>query len=404
MKRRRGPSLFWILGAVALAAAMTYAFWPRPVEVDVGHVDRGPMRITVDEDGKTRVRDRYVVSAPVAGRLRRITLRAGDPIKAGKTALAVIEPADPAPLDARERAQAEARLKAAQAALNKATPDLERAKTAHDYAQQDLDRMRDGFARKVISHQAFDAAEEKELTTAQELIAAKFAQQVAQFEVEQARSVLEQRGSSTATAPADWLLDVPAPVDGAVLRVFQESSAIVTAGTKLVEVGDPRNLEVEVDVLSRDGAAIAPGAKVMFDGWGGTRPLAGRVRLVEPSAFTKVSALGVEEQRVNVIIDLVDPPDQRPTLGDAFRVDAHITTWEATDVRKVPAGALFRHGDGWALFVVSNDGKAHLHQVSIGRQNATDAELLSGLGDNATVVLFPGDKIRDGVRVVERSR
>jgi HlyD family secretion protein len=403
MKRRRGPSLLWLLGAVALAAAMAYAFWPRAVEVDVGRVDRGPMRTTVDEDGKTRVRDRYVVSAPISGRLRRVTLRAGDPIRVGKTVLAVIEPDAPAPLDARERAQAEARLKAADASLSKAASELDRAKTAHDYAQQDLERMREGFARKVISHQALDAAEEKELTTSQEVIAATFARQVAQFEVEQARAVLDRRASPTATAPADWLLDVPAPVDGAVLRVFQESAAVVTAGTKLVEVGDPRNLEVEVDVLSRDGAAIPTGAKVMLDGWGGPHPLAGRVRLVEPSAFTKVSALGVEEQRVNVIIDLVDPPDQRPTLGDAFRVDAHITTWEAADVPKVPAGALFRHGDGWAVFVV-NDGKAHLREVEVGRQNATEAKLLGGLDRNATVVLFPGDKIRDGVRVAERAR
>jgi len=400
--RVKGSRVFWFLGTAAVAGGILFAFWPRPVAVDVGRVARASMRLTVDEDGRTRVRDRYVVSSPAPGRLRRIGLRAGDPIVAGKTVLAVIEPADPAPLDARERARAEAQLRAAQATLDKAAPELERARTAHEYAEADLKRMQQGFASKASSHQALDAAEERERITAQEVIAAQFARQVARFEVEQARSVLIQRSATpTSDSPSDWLLEVPAPVNGKILRVFQESTAVVTAGTKLVEVGDPANLEAEVDVLSSDGAAIPPGAKVILDGWGGTAPLDGRVRLVEPSAFTKVSALGVEEQRVNVIIDLVSPPDQRPTLGDGFRVDAHIVTWEGHDVRTIPSGALFRHGQSWAAFEVSG-GRARLRTLDVGRQNAAEAELLGGLDDGAEVVLFPGDKVVDGVKVLKR--
>ena len=399
MSHRRIP-VFWLVTGAVVVMGLAYAFWPRPVAVDVGRVTRGPMQLSVDEDGRTRVHDRYVVSAPVAGRVRRIMLRPGDSIQAGKTILAVIEPTDPAPLDARERAGAEARLRAAEATFEKSGPDLQRAQTAHEYAVEELKRMQESFASHSTSHQALDSAEERERSTAQEILAAQFARQIAQFEMEQARSVLTQRGSTT-TSPAEWLMEIPAPVDGKVLRVFQESSAVVAAGSRLVEAGDLRSLEVEVDVLSSDGAHIAPGTRVILDGWGGPTPLSGRVRLVEPSAFTKVSALGVEEQRVNVIIDIIDPPEARPSLGDGFRVDAHIVTWEATDVQKLPAGALFPAGNGWAVFAIS-EGKARLRPVKVGRQNAAEAEIVEKIEDDLQVVLFPGDKISDGVKVSPR--
>jgi HlyD family secretion protein len=250
--------------------------------------------------------------------------------------------------------------------------------------------------------QEFESAENKERMTQEDIKAAQFAMQIADFELDQARAVLRRTHDQRSTDDFDsWRFDILAPIDGRVLRVFEESSVIVTPGQHLLEVGDPTDLEVEVDVLSGDAVKIAPGAKVFLEHWGGDAPLLAQVRLVEPSGFMKKSALGVEEQRVNVIIDFLDPPAKRGRLGDAYRVEARIVIWSADDVLQAPAGALFRSGDDWAIFVIE-DGRARLRRVQVGRGNALETEITAGLGEGAAVILHPGDKIQDGTRVAAR--
>jgi HlyD family secretion protein len=386
--------------ALGLVAALAYAFLPGPVPAELGAVVRGPLVVTVDQDGKTRVRDRYVVSAPLQGQLLRIALRAGDPIEAGRTQLAVIEPKEPDLLDPREEAQAQAKVKAAEAVLQRTAPLLMAAEAEANLARKELDRLTRLREARVASQQEFDAAAQREQVAAQNLRAAQFASRIAEFELEMARAVLV-RSKPRSPGETPPRLEIIAPVSGRVLRVFQESATVVQAGARLLEVGNPIDLEAEIDVLSADAVKVRPGARVILEHWGGSEPLAGRVRVVEPSAFTKVSALGVEEQRVNVIVDLVDPPEKRPTLGDAYRVEARIVVWEATDVLKVPAGALFRRGDGWAAFVVAG-GRAEERAVEIGHRNDAEAEVLAGLGEGERVVLYPGDRVRPGVRVAAR--
>jgi HlyD family secretion protein len=396
-RRRLVQLLFGLLAAGLLA----YSFWPRPIEVDVAQASRGSLRVTVDEDGKTRIKERYVVSAPLAGRLQRINLRAGDPVIAGKTLLAVIEPGDPSLLDERSRAEAEARVKVAEAARKQAVPKLERARVAHELSIRELRRIRQMAIGRETTYQELEAAEHKERMTQEDMKAAQFAQQIADFELDLARAALTRTQPRSPGDADNWRFEVRAPVSGRVLRVFQESSTNVTPGKELLEVGDPGDLEIEVDVLSSDAVKIAPGAKVILEHWGGDQPLLGQVRLVEPSGFMKRSALGVEEQRVNVIIDFVDPPEKRRRLGDAYRVEARIVIWSADNVLKVPSGSLFRRGDDWSVFTVEN-GRAQLRRVAVGRSNALETEITSGLEEGAVVILHPGDKIQPGSRVLPR--
>jgi HlyD family secretion protein len=386
------------LGALGLVA---WAFRPSPVEVDLGRVGRGALLVTVDHEGKTRVKERHEVSAPLMGRLLRIELRPGDAVAAGRTRLAVIEPADPALLDVRARAQAEARVEAAAAARAQAASDVEKARALHDQAEKDLGRVHQLRVRRSIAEQEYDAAVAREQVALAEARSAEFAQRIAEFELEQARAALVHVQPTAPGGAEGVRFEIIAPISGVVLRVFQESATVVTPGTRLLEVGDPADLECEVDVLSTDAVQIRPGQRVILEHWGGEGPLQGRVRVREPAAFTKVSALGVEEQRVNIIIDLIDPPEKRPTLGDGYRVEARIVVWERPDVLKVPAGALFRRGDGWAVFREER-GRAAPRPVTIGRSNGLEAEVREGLAENDRVILHPSDRVVAGVAVAPR--
>ena len=376
------------------------AFLPKPIEVEVAEVKRGLLRVTVDEDGRTRIKERYVVAAPLAGQLLRIKLKPGHAVEAGKTIVAAIDPPDPALLDERARAQAEAQVRAAEARHKKAAADLERAQATFEFASKDLARARDLRIKRSISQQDYDLVAERERISAALLRAAQFEQQVAVHELEMARAALLRTHSSPGERMAHRL-EIPSPIRGRVLRVFQESEAVVTPGTRLLELGDPTDLEIEIDVLSADAVKIKPGAKVYLEHWGGPEPLLARVRLVEPAGFLKISALGVEEQRVWVIADFVDPPEKRPTLGDAYRVEARIVTWEEEGVLKVPAGALFRKGDGWAVYRAAN-GRAVLRSVTVGQSNALEAQILDGLSEGERVIVHPSDKVKDGVAIQSR--
>jgi HlyD family secretion protein len=383
------------LGGAGLAALIVVGLWPKPLPVEAAAVARGPLAATVDEEGMTRVKNRYVVSAPIAGQLRRIDWKAGAEVVAGRTALAVLEPAGADLLDVRAQAQAEARVRGAEAAGAAAQAQKERASAAAQMYTTDFSRMQRLFEQKAISQQEFDAAQMQARTSGQDARAAEFALQVAEFELEQAKA-LQLRGTPAGGGGEPFV--ITSPVGGRVLRVLQESARVVPAGFPLVEVGDPGDLEARIEVLSRDAVAIQPGARVLLEKWGGPAPLTGRVRVVEPSAFTKISALGVEEQRVYVVVDFVDALDKRPTLGDAYRVEARIITWESPDVLKAPVGALFQRGGAWQTYVLDGSA-ARLRTVKIGHSNGLETEILEGLKAGDQVVVYPGDQIADGVRV-----
>jgi HlyD family secretion protein len=399
--RRRLP----LLGALLLASLIVVGLWPRPIPVEVSAVTRGPLVVTVDEEGMTRVRNRYVVSAPVAGLLQRIDWKAGADVEAGRTVLGVLEAGGADFLDARSQAQAEARVRGAEAAREAALAQRDSAAGAARTYAADLERARALRDRQVLSPQEFDAAELRAGTAAQNARAAEFAFKVADFELQQARALLTRGLPASPGKPAAGTIEplpVTSPVSGKILRVFQESSRIVPGGFPLMEVGDPTDLEVRIEVLSRDGVAIKPGARVILEQWGGPEPLRARVRLVEPSAFTKISALGVEEQRVYVVADFVDPIERRPTLGDSYRVEARIVAWENPDALRAPAGALFQQRGGWFVYVVSR-GRARLQAVSVGRGNGIETEILSGLEAGDEVIVYPGDKVANGRRVTPLS-
>lgn len=390
-----------LVGFLGLVAAATfYAFMPQPVDVELVSVSSGRLTVTVDEDGKTRVRDRYVVSAPLNGRLLRVELRAGAAVTAGETLLAVLEPHEPDLLDPRTVAQTQAKVAAARAALERLGPTLERVQLEWKHAQGRLARLRDLAQNRAVAADQLEDAQLQAQTREQDYQTAKFARDVAKFELELAEAAL-LRTTPSAEQPADnRSLPIRAPITGRVLRVLQESATVVTAGTRLLEVGDPEQLEVEVDVLSSDAVRIQAGAKAWLEQWGGDEPLASRVRLVEPSAFTKISALGVEEQRVNAILDF-EPGEKPAALADGFRVEAQIVVWEKQDVLQVPTGALFRQGDDWAVFVAEAQ-HAKLRTIELGQRNSLAAQVLRGLEAGEQVLLHPSDKVRDGVLLKPR--
>lgn len=396
--------------AVAIIAAIGWGLIPEPIQVDLAEATRGEIQVTVDEDGKTRIREKYVVSAPLAGRVLRINMDPGDEVEADDTLLATIEPRDPELLDARTIAQAEARVQAAQATLDKMEPMLEEVIAAQQFAEAELKRVRDAAAE---NSQAVSATEvESKLlafrTQAALLRSTQQSKEIARFELAQARAALMRSRPPSENPPSTeslngngWNFPIRSPIDGRVLRVFQESSAIVAPGASLLELGDPTDLEVEIDVLSRDAVKIRPGALAYLEHWGGNHTLQGRVRLVEPSAFTKISTLGVEEQRVNIIVDLVDPPQERTELADGFRVEARIVIAEAEDVLKIPTNALFRVGDKWAVFRAEN-GVAREQHVEVGLQNGLEAEIREGLSAGDQVIMHPGDDVVDGSTIRQR--
>lgn len=385
------------LVVVALAGGIAFGFLPRAVEVDLAVAERAPLVVTIEEEGKTRVRDRYVISAPVSGQARRIALRVGDVVQAGQ-AVAAIEPLRSSALDPRSQAQAAAAVRAAEAALAAARANARAAVAQAELARQEQNRIESLRAARFVSDQAVDKARTDADRGQAARSAAEHAATAAQFELERARAALA--GATRNAGTAD-VLDVRTPVGAAVLKVLHESEGPVQAGAALIEVGDPASLEVEVEVLSSQAVKIRPGAKVLFDRWGGDVPLEGRVRVVEPTGYTKVSALGVEEQRVRVIADLASPREQWARVGDGYRVEARFVVWEGQDVLQIPSSALFRHDHGWAAFVVDG-GRARLQALEIGQRNGLRVQVNAGLDAGARVIAHPDDTISDGRRVKPR--
>jgi HlyD family secretion protein len=393
-----------MVGVAALVAmALVAAFWPQPTEVDLGTVERGAMRLTVDEEARTQVRDPYVVSTPIAGHLLRVDLQPGDRVIQGETIVARMLPTNPAALDIRTREQARAAIDSARAALRVAEADLNKARSDRDLAQTALERTRKLFEQGNVSQAALERAES--------------AMRSAQAMVDTARAAISMRVADLNNAEANLIsfdnigqarsaseaIDLPSPITGVVLRVIRESETILPAGTPVLEIGDTANdLEVVVELLSSDAVRVAVGDPVEIDNWGGEDVLRGTVARIEPFGFTKFSALGVEEQRVNAVIRFTDPPEIRAGLGHGFRVEARIIVWQNEDALIVPSSALFRHETGWAVFV-ARAGRAVLTPVEAGRNNGIRAQILDGLMDGDEVVLYPSATLVDGARITPRS-
>ena len=447
MAKRRMGYLWLVLLAAGIVAALTWGLWPRPMKVDGATVKPGTVVVSVREDGRTRVRERYVVSSPLTGQLLRIDLDPGDPVEKQSTILATLQAADPGLLDARTRTEAIARIRAAGALVKQAEAAVEKARQAVDLASDEYDRAVALLQSNVLKREEFDQAEHRFRMAQADLRSTEFALEVAMFEREQAEAAFVRdyrngepasddsgasEGSSeipsdvdapmtetedgTATldmeetlsnsdgaepSEPEQILVMTAPVSGRVLRVFQESAGPVQVGTPLLELGDPVDLEVEVDVLSEDAVRIQPGAHVIIDQWGGEGQLLGVVSRVEPAAFVKVSALGVEEQRVNVIIDFREPPERYSALGDGYRIEGAIEVARAENVLTVPADALFREGEQWALFVVE-DGVARKKIVEVGLSDGLITEILSGAVADQVIISHPSNQLSDGSSVEVR--
>ncbi len=383
-----------------MLVALIYGFRPQPVAVDTALAQHASLQVTLREEGRTRVRDRYVVATPIAGYVRRIALEVGDVVSVGQ-ALAALEPLRTPTMDARSRAETEARVAAAAAALRAAREHVRAATASAELATAEVERVRRLRTRQLASADELDRAVAAARRTQADLQSAQFSVQVAMHE----RSALQAALKISAGTPASAAeqVTITAPAEGRVLKVQRKSEGVVAAGAPLLEVGDPRRLEVEVDVLSVDAVRITPGTRVRLERWGGKQDLDAVVRHVEPVGFTKISALGVEEQRVWVIVDITAPRDAWLGLGDAYRVEARFILWESDDVLQIPTSALFRIDGGWAVFVVEG-GKAHRREVEVGQRSGLRGQIVAGLAAGETVIVHPDDKIETGARVETRTR
>jgi HlyD family secretion protein len=386
-----------LASAAVIAVLVAVVLWPATFRVDVASISRGSLVVTVDEEGVTRVRRRFVVSAPLSGRVLRIELEPGDRVTRGQVVARVRAEAPPL-LDARTRAETEAGVESARAALGRARAEEQRAVATLDQARRNLARVQELAKDRVVAKQELESSE-ADVRVAQETAnAATFAVRVATSELRRGEARL---APPTLEAPGR-VVSVRAPVEGVVLKRLRESETFVPAGDPLVEVGDPGGLEIVADLLSTDAVRTKPGARAFVERWGGEKPLEARVRRIEPSGFMKISALGVEEQRVNVVLDFVDPsPAARAALGDGYRVEVRVVIWESSSVLKVPTSALFRHGEQWAVYVFDR-GRARRTVVQLGHQTGQYAEVISGLAEGARVILHPGDTLVDAARVRER--
>jgi len=397
LRHLRNRKVLAVAGFVAFLLVM--ALWPESVPVDLATVEKGALLVTVEEEGETRVRDRFLVSAPVAGQVLRIALEPGDPVREGETVLATFLPAAPVLLDTRTRAEARAAVAAARATLGGASAEEKRAEAAFSLARSELERHRELFGQRIVSQQTLDAAETEARAAGEAYKAAQFAMASAEHQLEMAQArLLQATGGTGAGRP----IEIRSPIDGVVFKRYRWSEAVVQSGEPLLELGDPRQLEIVSDLLSTDAVRVNRGDPVLIEQWGGDEALGGTVRLVEPSGFMKVSALGVEEQRVNVIVDFEDPVEAWEKLGDGYRVEVRVVIWQGEDVVKVPTSSLFRQGDDWAVFALDS-GRARIVPIELGRRNGLEAQVVSGLEAGQDVVVHPSDSLEDGARVEPRT-
>ncbi|MCE1235663.1 MAG: HlyD family efflux transporter periplasmic adaptor subunit [Hyphomicrobiales bacterium] len=395
-----GRYLLWAAVGVGAAAALAWVFAPRPIGVDVATIERGTLDVTVEDEGVTRIRDVYVVSAPTSGRMLRSELTVGDAVAKGESVVARFEPSDPSLLDLRSRRVGEATAEAADAAVGLAEAQLAQARSQLDFVRGDLTRAVELAARRTISERALDKARLDVATAEATAKGAEATLEVRRRERETARAQLTEPGGAGARG-ANCCIEIHAPVDGRVLRLVVESEQVVQAGSPLIEIGDPTDLEVAVDLLSRDAVRVAPGAEATIESWGGAETLHARVRRVEPTGFTKVSALGIEEQRVKVVLDPQGPKDGWARLGHGYRVVVRIVVTRVADVLLAPVSALFRDGERWAAFTVEGD-RVRLARLDLGERNQRFAVVKGGLAPGARVVLHPASALGEGAQVAPR--
>ncbi|HSQ78251.1 MAG TPA: HlyD family efflux transporter periplasmic adaptor subunit [Nitrospirota bacterium] len=399
MKAQTRRRVFVVTVGVLVTLALVYGFMPKPLTIDAVAARRGPLRVTVEEEGRTRVKDRFVVSSPVPGYLRRIDLEVGDTVSKGRQ-IAVLEPLRSTVLDPRSRAEAEASAASAKAVLAAAKEKARAAAADAEYARERNIRMKKlaegGFISRDDLEQSDSEAKKAEATR----LSAEAAVTAAQADLERAQSVLRYSAAEHEPGSGKAVV-VRSPVSGRVLKLHRESEGVVNSGDPLADIGNPRLLEVKAEVLSADAVKIGKNTPVVFERWGGDKPLSGRVRVVEPAGFTKISSLGVEEQRVLVIVDFTSPVEVWEGLGDAYRLDTSFIIWEGKDVLQAPASALFRKGEDWALFTIENK-RAHLRTIEVGHRNGLAAEILAGLKEGEMIVAHPDDQVKDGARVKVR--
>ena len=395
---KKHPLIFFI--AALITGLLIWGFWPQAIMVEGIATRYAPMTVSIAEEGRTRVIDRYLISASVDGVTCRQQLKVGDTVKQGQVLLG-ITPLQSQVLDPRSRAQAQAQIAAAKSALQAAQEQAKAAAAAAQLAHNELTRLQPLMALALISREAFDKAQTEQQTTAASKRSANFRVEVATYELEAASSALQYSASLDSGEPAERV-PVRSPIDGKILKVVRECEGPVRTGEPLLEVGDPAALEIEVDVLSADAVKIKPGMKVLFERWGGDKPLQGRVRIVEPVGFTKASALGVEEQRVLIISDFVSEAELWRRLGDGYRVEANFILWQQDKVLQIPASSLFRYNSGWAVFVIEGD-RAVRREVNVGQRNGLTAQILEGVNDGELVINHPSDEVDDGQRVAVRS-
>ncbi|MFO7527795.1 MAG: HlyD family efflux transporter periplasmic adaptor subunit [Marinobacter sp.] len=397
-----GKWLFWALIAVLAMAAITFAFRPDPVWVDLAEVSRGPLEVSITEEGKARVKDRYLISAPVSGYLHRIMLEVGDPVNAGQT-LTEVDPMPSAILDARSRAEAEAKVEAARSALNSAQQKVEAAEAEARFARQELERLealRSRSDNRFVSEEQIEQARATADRAQAILRSARFDREVMAHELAAARTRLEVSAARSNGEQPKERVAVTSPVAGAVLSVVRKSEGVIQSGSPIAEVGDPAALEVVIEVLSFDAVKLQPGMTVRFNGWGGPE-LEGVVRRVEPVGFEDVSALGVEEQRVQVVADITSPIEQWQSLGDGYRVDASFILWSASDVLWAPSSSIFSsEGQSWVF--LARDDTVHRQVVQIGQSNGLKTVILDGLEVGDRVVRHPDRQLDEGVRIRAR--
>lgn len=406
-KRKRSRTVLTVAAGLIVIAALAGAFWPRAALVDMATVRVGPMTVTVDEEGRTRVRHPYVVSSPVAGDLQRVDLEAGDPVKAGETVARML-PARPVALDVRTREQAKAAVDAAEAALRVARATVRAAEAKGSFAHSELDRIAKLVERKIVSQVQLERAQQEAQVADSQLDTARAQIAMREAEVNNALAQLisfDDTGLAQAARKNEVkipAIPVTSPIDGTVLQVIHQSETTLPAGEPILEIGDvDHDLEIVAELLSSDAVRVEKGDRVRITNWGGNSDLAGVVSRIAPFGYTKNSALGVEEQRVETIIDFAGPDGHQSRLGHGYRVEVRIVVWEKPDALIVPSSALFRHGRDWAVFAV-RDGAAALQKVRIGQNNGVDAQVLDGLKAGDRVILFPSASLSDGKRVAQR--
>ena len=396
-----------LLGAFALFIALLfiYALMPSPVLVDTEMIGRGPLEVTVDEEGETRIREVYTVSAPVGGKVLRAPREIGDRVEKNKTLVAVIQPVDPSFLDVRRRRELESAVAAAEAAVSHTRTQIVRAQAELRFAESEKVRAESLAQRGTVSKRTLEKAQMDVDVRGAELEQSRANLELRQRELESAKARLigPQTRIDTEVNGENGFVEVFAPENGRVLKIQTESEQVVRPGEALLEIGDPNDLEIVVDLLSTDAVKVKQGAQAHVEGWGGGRELAAKVRRIDPAGFTKISALGIEEQRVNTVLDLVDPKENWQQLGHDFRVFVRVTVWKSDDVLRVPLSALFRSGDDWAVFKFEDD-RAVLTPVKIGQRNSEHAEIIEGLDARDRVILHPSDRVADGVGVEERDQ